>query len=161
MKTRGDSDFVMTSGPQPLLREPEDALTSGMTPTPTPETAPFWEAAKYDRLLIQRCRSCVLHYFYPRPFCPRCASADVEWDVVSGRGRLVSYVIDYRPMPPTDGAVPLIIALVELDEGVRLLTNIVDAAPDPDALPLDAPVSVAFQPRGDVKLPVFRLVGAQ
>ncbi|MFD3585405.1 Zn-ribbon domain-containing OB-fold protein [Streptomyces sp. NPDC058683] len=131
------------------------------TPTPTPDTAPFWEAAKGERLLIQRCRSCVRHYFYPRPFCPNCASADVEWDEVSGRGRLVSYVINYRPMPPTEGAEPQVIALVELEEGVRLLTNIVDTAPEPDALPLDTPVSVAFQQRGDFKLPVFRLVDAQ
>jgi len=128
-------------------------------PIPTPETAPFWDAAKDDRLLIQRCRSCARHYFYPRPFCPHCGSADVEWDEVSGRGRLVSYVIDYRPVPPTEAGTPLIIALVELDEGVRLLTNIVDAAPDPDVLRLDSIVSVAFQRRGDIKLPVFRLEG--
>lgn len=136
-------------------------MAGGTTLTPTPETAPFWEAAKDDRLLIQRCRSCVRHYFYPRPFCPSCASADVEWDEVSGHGRLVSYVINYRPMPPTDAGESLIIALVELDEGVRLLTNIVDMAPDPDSLPLDAPVFVAFEARGDFKLPVFRLVDAR
>jgi len=136
-------------------------LATGIPPTPTPETAPFWDAAKEDRLLIQRCRACSRHYFYPRPFCPHCASADVEWDEVSGEGRLMSYVINYRPVPPIDAGAAQIIALVELDEGVRLLTNIVDAAPEPDALPLDAPVRVAFEPRGDFKLPVFRLVDAQ
>lgn len=133
-------------------------MAGGATPTPTPETAPFWSAAKDDRLLIPRCRSCARHYFYPRPFCPHCASADVEWHQVSGRGRLVSYVINYRPVPPADPAVPQVVALVELDEGVRLLTNIVDTAPTPDSLPLDAPVLVAFEERGEVKLPVFRLV---
>jgi uncharacterized protein len=133
-------------------------VADGLVPEPVPETAPFWEAAKDDRLLIQRCRACGRHYFYPRPFCPHCTSDDVVWDEVSGRGRLMSYVINHRPMPPAEQA--QVIALVELDEGVRLLTNIVDAAPDPAALPLDAPVSVAFEPRGEYKLPVFRLVEA-
>lgn len=133
-------------------------MADGLVPKPVPETAPFWEAAKDDRLLIQRCRACGRHYFYPRPFCPHCTSDDVVWDEVSGRGRLMSYVINHRPMPPTGQA--QVIALVELDEGVRLLTNIVDAAPDPAALQLDAPVAVAFEPRGEYKLPVFRLVEA-
>ena len=133
-------------------------MADGLVPTPVPETAPFWAAAKDERLLIQRCRSCCRHYFYPRPFCPHCASDDVVWDEVSGRGRLVSYVINYRPLPPAVGA--QVIALVQLDEGVRLLTNIVDATPDPAALPLDAPVLVTFQPCGDYKLPVFRLADA-
>jgi uncharacterized OB-fold protein len=131
-------------------------LADGLLPTPVPETAPFWDAAKDERLLIQRCDSCGRHYFYPRPFCPHCASDDVVWHEVSGRGRLVSYVINHRPLPPAEG--PQIIALVQLDEGVRLLTNIVDAAPDPAALTLDAPVRVTFQQRGEYKLPVFRLV---
>ena len=133
-------------------------MADGPVPKPVPETAPFWDAAKDERLLIQRCNSCGRHYFYPRPFCPHCASDDVAWDEVSGRGRLVSYVINYRPLPPAEGA--QVIALVQLEEGVRLLTNIVDAVPEPEALTLDAPVTVAFQPRGEFKLPVFRLVDA-
>jgi len=136
-------------------------LADGFAPKPTPETAPFWAAAKENRLLIQRCRSCARYYFYPRPWCPHCFSEDVEWHQVSGRGRLASYIINYRPLPPADHTGPQIIALVELDEGVRLLTNIIDADPAPDSLRLDAPVSVAFHPRGDFKLPVFRLAHAQ
>ena len=136
-------------------------MATGFPPTPTPETAPYWEAAKEDRLLIQRCRSCARHYFYPRPFCPHCASDDVEWDEVSGDGRLVSYVINHRPVPPIEPGAVQIIALVELDEGVRMLTNIVDAAGHPDALRLDSRVHVAFEPRGAFKLPVFRLVDAR
>ena len=104
---------------------------------------------------------CGRHYFYPRSFCPRCQSAEVEWTDVSGRGRLISYVINYRPMPPADGDVPQVIALVELEEGVRMMTNIVGSPAEPEALPLDAPVSVAFEPRGDLKVPVFRLDGGR
>ena len=136
-------------------------MATGFPPTPTPETAAYWDAAKEDRLLIQRCRSCARHYFYPRPFCPHCASGDVEWDEVSGDGRLVSYVINHRPVPPIEPGAAQIIALVELDEGVRMLTNLVDAAGHPDALRLDSRVRVAFEPRGAFKLPVFRLVDAR
>jgi uncharacterized OB-fold protein len=132
-----------------------------MAPTPTPETAPYWAAATAGRLSIQRCRACGRHYFYPRSFCPRCQSDDVEWTDVSGRGRLISYVINYRPFPPTGHDAPQVIALVELEEGVRMLTNIVGSPAEPESLPLDAPVSVAFEPRGDLKVPVFRLEGAR
>ena len=136
-------------------------MAGGPVPTPTPETAPYWEAATAGRLSIQRCRTCGRHYFYPRSFCPRCQSAEVEWTDVSGRGRLISYVINYRPMPPADLDVPQVIALVELEEGVRMMTNIVGSPAEPESLPLDAPVSVAFEPRGDLKVPVFRLDGAR
>lgn len=131
-----------------------------LSPTPTPETAPFWAAAKEERLVIQWCNACARHYFYPRTHCPRCGSSDVDWRDVSGRGRLVSYVINHRPMPPTEDGGPLVIALVELDEGVRMLTNIVGTPAEPDALPLDAPVHVGFQSRGEQTLPVFHLDGA-
>jgi uncharacterized OB-fold protein len=82
----------------------------------------------------------------------------VEWHAVSGRGRLLSYIINYRPLPPAAPDRPQIIALVELDEGPRLLTNIVGVPPDPERLPLDAPLRVDFEGRGDQAIPVFRLV---
>jgi uncharacterized OB-fold protein len=81
----------------------------------------------------------------------------VTWRVVSGAGRLISYVINYRPLPPADPAEPQVIALVELDEGPRMLTNIVGVPPEPGHLPLDGRVEVEFQPRGDQVLPVFRM----
>jgi hypothetical protein len=81
----------------------------------------------------------------------------VAWQVVSGAGRLISYVINYRPLPPADPAEPQVIALVELDEGPRMLTNIVGVPPGPEHLPLDGRVQVEFQPRGDQALPVFRM----
>ena len=126
-------------------------------PLPTPETAPFWAATLAGELRIQRCNACGRHYFYPRPFCRYCASRDVEWRTVSGRGRLLSYIINYRPLPPAAPDQPQIIALVELEEGPRMLTNIVGVPADPERLPLDAPVQVSFEPRGDQAIPVFRL----
>jgi uncharacterized OB-fold protein len=124
-------------------------------PKATPQTAPFWDAATERQLRIQRCRSCGRHYFYPRPFCRYCASDDVEWTTVSGRGRLRSYVINHRPAPGFESVSP-VIALVELDEGPRLMTNIVGIEPLPEHLLLDMPVIVDFEERSGVVVPVFR-----
>lgn len=130
----------------------------GVFPEPTPETAEFWSGASNGELRLPHCRACGRFYFYPRPFCRYCASDDVDWQVASGRGRLVSYVINYRPVPGLEGPDPRVVALVELDEGPRMLTNIVGVAPDPDHLPLDAAVEVVFEPiGGEQAVPVFRL----
>ena len=134
-------------------------MAGGTVPVPTPETAPFWAGTLAGELRMQRCNRCGRHYFYPRPFCRYCQSADVAWQAVSGGGRLVSYVINYRPLPPADPAEPQVIALVELDEGPRMLTNIVGVPPAPEYLPLNGRVQVEFQPRGDQALPVFRMTG--
>jgi uncharacterized protein len=132
-------------------------MAGGTVPVPTPETQPFWAGTLAGELRIQHCQSCGKYYFYPRPFCRYCQSRDVEWRPVSGRGRLVSYVINYRPLPPADPAEPQVIALIELDEGPRMLSNIVGVAPEPENLTLDARVTVQFEPRGDQALPVFSL----
>jgi uncharacterized OB-fold protein len=135
----------------------EDTMTGGTVPVPTPETAPFWEGALAGELRIQRCNACGRHYFYPRPFCRFCSSRDVEWRRVSGTGRLVSYIINERPVPPAAPDEPQIIALVELDEGPRMMTNIVGVEPVPENLPLDSRVRVEFEARDTQAIPVFRL----
>lgn len=127
----------------------------GPAPAPTPETLPFWEGAADHELRIQRCRSCARHYFYPRPFCPDCASSDVEWTTVSGAARLVSYVINHRPLPPFDRSEPVIVALVELAEGPRLMSTVVGVSPDPEKLVLDMPLAVTFIDRDEFTLPAF------
>jgi uncharacterized OB-fold protein len=134
-------------------------MAGGTVPAPTPETESFWAGTLAGELRIQQCNSCGKHYFYPRPFCRYCQSADVVWRAASGTGRLVSYVINYRPVPPADPGQPQVIALVELDEGPRLMTNIVGVSPEPGNLPLDSRVRVDFEPRGDQALPVFCLDG--
>ncbi|MEU7837498.1 MULTISPECIES: OB-fold domain-containing protein [unclassified Nonomuraea] len=125
-----------------------------MKPQPTPETAPYWEGARQGELRVQRCGACDRHYFYPRPSCRYCFSQEVHWVTVSGRARLVSYVINQRPMKGLEGLSP-VIALVELDEGPRLMTNIVGVEPTPENLPLDLRLQVCFQ--DDV--PVFQPEG--
>jgi uncharacterized protein len=134
-------------------------MAGGTEPSPTPETEEFWAGTLLGELRIQHCNDCGKNYFYPRPFCRYCQSRNVEWRVVSGLGTLVSYVINYRPVPPAAPDEPQIIALVELDEGPRMMTNIVGVAPEPENLPLDARVRVEFEPRGAQALPVFRLEG--
>jgi uncharacterized OB-fold protein len=134
-------------------------MTQGPEPLPTPDTEPFWAGTRAGELRLQRCGACGRYFFFPRPFCRFCQSPEVAWQVVSGKGRLVSYVINYRPLPPARPDQPLVIALVELEEGPRLLTNIVGTEPVPENLPLDAPVSVTFEVRGEQALPMFRLDG--
>jgi uncharacterized protein len=130
---------------------------SGPVPKPTPETRPFWEAAKRHVLLIQRCGDCGTHYFYPRPLCPHCLSRNVSWVEASGRGRLHTFVINHRPPRnfPIQG--PVIIGLVALAEGPRLMTNIVGVEPDPAKLRCDMPVEVVFEDiTEEISLPKFK-----
>lgn len=117
---------------------------SGPLPKPTPETRPFWDAAREGRLLIQRCESCGTRYFYPRPLCPSCLSRAVHWIEASGRGRLHTFVINHRPPRGFPVSGPYVLGLVELDEGPRMMAQIVDVAPDPAAVHCDMPVEVVF-----------------
>ena len=128
--------------------------TTRPVPVPTPETAHYWEGTARGELLVQRCRLCSSTYFPPQPFCPACSNDDVEVVRASGRGTLHGYVITHRAAPGFEA--PYVIAVVELEEGPRLLTNLLGVEPDPVALELDAPVEVVFEPVGDIVLPMFR-----
>jgi len=124
-------------------------------PEPTPETQPFWDGTRAGELRLQRCDACDHAYFPPRPFCPRCASREVRWFKASGRATLHSYVIHHRPVPGFTP--PYSIAVVELEEGPRMMTNIVECPQTPDALVLDMPLEVLFTPvSADISLPLFR-----
>ena len=127
-------------------------------PRPTPETKEFWDGTAAGELRLQRCRPCDAFYFPPRPFCPRCLSDEVEWERTSGRGRLYSYVINHRPPPPF-GTEPYAIAVVELDEGPRMMSNIVGVPNTPEDLVLDMALEVTFEQRGDVAVPLFQPLG--
>ena len=135
-------------------------MSTKPVPRPTPETQPYWDGARAGELRIQRCTACREHYFYPRPFCPRCGSAEVEWAAVSGRATLHSYVISHRPAPGFEDDVPYAIAIVALAEGPRLMTSIVGIENTPERLVLDMELEVAFQERGDQCVPVFRPVAS-
>lgn len=124
-------------------------------PSPTPETVHFWEGCRRGELRLQRCRACAASYFPPRPFCPACASRDVEVYAASGRATLYSYVINHRPRPDM-GTEPHAIAVVALEEGPRLMTNIINCPQTPEDLPLDMPLRVVFQKESEeITLPLF------
>ena len=126
-------------------------------PQPTPETQHFWDGCKAGELRLQRCTACAKSYFPPRPFCPSCGSRAVEIYKARGRAILYSYVINHRPRPDM-GKEPHSIAVVQLAEGPRMMTNIVGCPQTPEALQLDMPVEVVFQSFGDIALPLFQPV---
>lgn len=126
-----------------------------MLPEPTPETRHFWEGCRDGELRLQRCTDCKHSYFPPRAFCPKCASREVEVYKASGKGILYSYVINHRPRPDM-GTEPYAIAVVQLDEGPRMMTNIVGCPQTPEALVLDMPMQVHFAKQtDDISLPLF------
>ena len=130
-------------------------------PTPTPETQHFWDGTREGELRLQRCDECAQVYFPPRPFCPGCSSRSVSVFAASGRATLHSYVINERAPRGWDFDSPYSIAVVELEEGPRMMTNIVECPQTPEALELDMPVEVVFTPVSDeITLPLFRPAGA-
>jgi len=117
-------------------------------PTPNPETKAFWEAAGEGRLLLKRCRSCGETHYYPRALCPFCGSGDTEWRPASGGGAIYSYSVMRR------AEAPYAIAYVTLDEGVTMMTNLVDC--DFNALRIGQRVRLVFKPSdGGPPVPAF------
>jgi uncharacterized OB-fold protein len=124
-------------------------------PKPTPETQHYWDGTKAGELRLQTCGGCDQIYFPPRPFCPKCGSKEVAITKASGKGRLFSYIINHLPTPGFE--TPFAIAVVELEEGPRLMTNIVECEQTPEALVLDMPVEVTFEKMNDeITLPFFK-----
>jgi uncharacterized protein len=124
-------------------------------PGVNPETRQFWDAAAQGRLLLKRCLDCGSVIWYPRALCPECASLRTEWFEASGRGRVYSYTTNYRGQGAYSDAGPYVLAYVELDEGPRVMTNVVGA--DADGLAVGLPVEVVFDDAGDgTALPRFR-----
>jgi uncharacterized OB-fold protein len=125
-------------------------------PTIEAESQPFWDAARDGRLLIHRCQACGLAHHYPRPFCPSCWSEDVVWEEASGRATLYTHsTVHMNDLPPFGARVPYVVAAVDLEEGPRVMTNIVDC--DPADLRIGMAVEVAFQElTPEITAPVFR-----
>jgi uncharacterized OB-fold protein len=137
-----------------------DAAYPGHLPRPTPETAPFWDGCREGRLLLPWCRDCGRPHFYPRAICPHCLSSRLDWRPASGRGRLHTFVINHRAAKGYSA--PYVIAVVDLEEGPRMLSNVVtEAAPTPEALCIDMALEVVFERLTDeITLPRFRPVPA-
>ena len=110
-------------------------------PKPTPTSRPFWDAARKHELKLQKCGSCNQYIYYPRDRCPKCFSDQLAWQSVSGRGTLYSYTTVFRASTRSFADAPYVLAIVELEEGPRMTTNIV--AP-PDKLKVGMPVTAFF-----------------
>lgn len=124
-----------------------------------PVSTSFWEATTRSELVIQRCPKCEHRQFYPRGICTNCA-ADPEWETVSGRGTVHTFsIIRQNPAPPFDRQLPYTVAIVELEEGPRLMTNIIGC--EVDDVTIGMPVEVVFVPGDeDVVLPFFQPVAS-
>ena len=126
-------------------------------PEPTPETQHFWDGTRVGELRLQRCDDCGVAYFPPRSFCPKCTSRSVSVFAASGRATLHTYVISHIAMPDSGFEAPYSIAVVELEEGPRMLSNVVETPQTPEALRLDMPLEVVFeQVSPEISLPNFR-----
>jgi uncharacterized OB-fold protein len=125
-------------------------------PAPTPAIAPFLEAAKRGELVVQRCGTCGALRFPAREVCSRCLSREVSWVPVSGRGTVWSFVVMHQAAHPWFAArVPYAVVQVELEEGVRMISNLLDVPPA--EMRIGMPVEVVFDPVADgVVLPRFR-----
>ena len=132
------------------------AAYSKPLPKWTAWSRPFWEGARRHEVLIQRCGACGRAVFFPKVFCPHCLGRALGWERASGRGTIYSFtVVRNNPPSPFLGDVPFVVAIIELEEGVRLLSNVVEC--DPDALRCGQAVEVVFDDATpEVSLPKFR-----
>ena len=138
-------------------------MTDYLKPLPKsdPVTAPFWESLRRGKVEVQCCGDCKSFAFYPRALCPACGSRNLAWTPVSGTGHIYSLTIVARGRGPGTfkNDSPYVVALVELDEGCRMMTNIVDVAANSEDLKIGMPVEIVYDcVTEDVTLPKFRPV---
>jgi hypothetical protein len=125
-----------------------------MAPLVTPDSKFFWEAADQERFVGEKCGACGRFTFPPRPMCPYCSSLERKIVELSGFGTVQSWVLPRHP-PAFGFQEPPIVALIELQEGIRFVANLVGVRLED--VKLDMPVAVAFEPtQGNHKVPVFK-----
>jgi uncharacterized OB-fold protein len=124
----------------------------------TPEAKPYWDGLKQGKLMIPKCGDCGVPFFYPRVVCPNCSSRSIGWIQASGQGKLHAFGIAHQSfnkaykVPP-----PFVLAMIELDEGPRMLSNLINVHPDPKTVKCDMPVEIVFQKlTDDVTIPLFQ-----
>ena len=127
-------------------------------PIAQPESDFYWEKCKAHELWFRHCKSCDKNYFYPRDICPECFSRDTVWVQSSGKGTLYTFAIVHRgPVPAFRDRAPYVTAMVELEKGVRMPTNLVEVEPDQSAIKIGMALEVVFDDLDDkISLPKFR-----
>ena len=125
-------------------------------PDITPLTRPYWEGAQAGKLRLQQCLACSNTWHPPSPACAACGAPDFEWRDATGRGRIHSFIIVREALDPSfENRLPLVIALIRLDEGPLLISNILDC--DPEHVSVEMPVGITWEPlSADIVLPQFR-----
>jgi hypothetical protein len=125
-------------------------------PVPDEVSEPFWEYCRQNELRAQRCTSCGLLRHPPRPTCPSCGSTDVEWQKLSGRGKVFTYGVSHQAIHPAlEGRTPFTTLIVELDEGLRFTSNLIEGSPP---IEIGTPVEVVFERQNDeITLPRFKV----
>ena len=126
----------------------------------TPEAKPYWDGLREGKLMLPECNDCGKAFFYPRIACPHCHSRNVGWMQASGKGKLYSFQIAYRaPNPAFKIPPPYVLAMVELEEGPRLMSNLINVEADPEVIKCDMAVEVVFEKQTDeVTIPLFQPV---
>ncbi len=135
-------------------------MSASMSPTSIEgdgDSQIYWEGIAQGKLRIQRCDVCARSVFYPRSICPHCHSDQLSWIEATGKGTIYTYTVAHQAFGAFAGEAPFIVAIVELEEGVRMMTRIVDAPGE--RVTIGAQVQVGFETSAEgVKLPYFRLV---
>ena len=124
----------------------------------TPEAKPYWDGLREGKLMLPECNDCGKAFFYPRIACPNCHSRNVGWVQASGKGKLYSFQIAYRALNPAFKIPPpYVLAMVELEEGPRLMSNLINVEADPDVIKCDMAVEVVFEKQtNEVTIPLFQ-----
>lgn len=127
-------------------------------PQADPVTQPYWDSLKAHAMQIQRCNDTGKFFFYPRGLSPFTLSGNISWEPVSGKGTLYAYtIVQLNRAPGFADELPYVVALIELDEGVRLMSNLIDVTPDPESVKIGMPVELVYDDvTDDITLPKFR-----
>lgn len=127
-------------------------------PEPTEFSQPFWDACERGELMVQRCTGCEALRHYPQPMCPECQSTGYDWAKLSGGGAIYSYTVAHRAFHPAWAEhVPYVLATIELDEGVRMMCDLLDV--EPDTVAIGQRVEAYFEELpGQGVMPRFRVV---
>lgn len=117
----------------------------------------YWEGLALGELRIQRCNACSKAVFYPRAICPHCFADQLSWIVASGRGTIYSYTVAHQAFGPFAEDAPFVVLIVELEEGARIMSRLLDASRE--RVTVGAAVQVTFEKvEEDLTLPYFRLL---
>lgn len=133
------------------------SLTGAPGPVIDADSAAFWAGVEQGELRFQRCDACGAAVFYPRCLCPRCLSEELAWTMSTGRATVHSFTVVHRAPPPFDRDVPFVVALVDVEEGFRMMTRVIECAPEvvEIGMPLELEIAAFHDGPG---LPCFRPV---